>query len=145
MSDESAQVVRRYYDEVFGRHNVHALEELIAPGFTGYSPGYGPFGIEDMRRSIARERADMPDDETIVEEQIASGERVVTRWRYRWKHDVSVFGETPTGEWLELEGVHFDRVINGKIVDRWEIKDVMGVVRHLEGSVTFPKQRTEGT
>jgi predicted ester cyclase len=143
MSEEPLPVVRRYYDEVFGQRNLAALDELIAPDFTGYSPGYGPFTIEEMRRSIAREQADMPEDETIVEEQIAAGDRVVTRWRYRWKHTASVFGEAPSGDWIEMEGVHIDRVADGKIVDRWEIKDFMGVARRLGATVTFPGEQPE--
>jgi predicted ester cyclase len=133
MSEDPAQVVRRYYDEVFGLRNLEALEELTAPDFTGYSPGYGAFTIEDMRRSIVREYADMPEDETIVEEQIVAGDRVVTRWRYRWRHTTSIFGEPPSGEWVEMAGIHIDRVAGGRIVDRWEIKDFMGVVRGLGG------------
>lgn len=87
-----------------------------------------------MRDTITREDANMPDDETIVEEQFADGDRVITRWRYRWKHDRSVFGERPTGKWLEMEGVHIDRVADGKIIERWEIKDFMGVIHRLGGT-----------
>jgi predicted ester cyclase len=130
-------VVRRYYDEVFGQHRLATLDEVMAPDFVGHSAGYGDFTIEVVRESISREFAEMPDDETIVEEQFADGDRVITRWRYRWKHDRSVFGELPTGTWLEMEGVHVDRIAGGKIAERWEIKDLMGVIRHLGGKVTF--------
>lgn len=80
----------------------------------------------------------MPADETINVEQVAEGDRVVTRFRYRWKHDTSVFGECPSGDWLTMEGVQIDRVVGGKIVERWEIKDFLGVITHLGGKVTFP-------
>ena len=144
MSEEPAQVVRRYYDEVFGQRHLEALDEVIAPDFTGYAFGYGPFTIEVMRRSIALEHATMPEDETIVEEQIVAGDRVVTRWRYRWKHTASLFGEEPSGDWLEMEGVHIDRVADGKIVERWEIKDFMSVARRLGAIATPPEEPAEG-
>ena len=44
-----------------------------------------------------------------------------------------------------MEGVHIDRVAGGKIAERWEIKDFMGVVRHLSGTVTFPKNAESET
>jgi predicted ester cyclase len=134
---DPGQIVRRYYDEVFGKRNLGALDDLIASGFVGHSTGQGDFTLDRMRRDIEREFADMPDDETIVEAQLVDGDRVVTHWRYRWQHTRSIFGEVPTGEWLEMEGVHIDRVVDGKIVERWEVKDIWGVVQRLGGTVHF--------
>jgi hypothetical protein len=37
-----------------------------------------------------------------------------------------------------MEGVHIDRLVAGKIVERWELKDVWGLVLHLGGQVGFP-------
>jgi predicted ester cyclase len=141
LNDNPGQVVRRYYEGVFGQRNLGVLDEVIAPDFVGHSAGYGDFTIADMRRDLAREFADMPHDETIVVDQLVTGNRVVTRWRYRWQHAVSLFGERPTGEWLEMEGVHIDRVAAGKIAERWEIKDLWGVVRRLGGTVTIADDR----
>ena len=141
MNDNPAQLVRRYYEEVFGQRNLGVLDELIAPDFVGHSAGYGDFTIADIRRDISREFEDMPDDETIIAEQLVAGDRVVTCWRYRWRHVVSLFGERPTGEWLELEGVHIDRVAAGRIAERWEIKDLWGVMRRLGGTVIIPGDR----
>jgi predicted ester cyclase len=118
MSEDAKQVVQRYYEEIFGRKNISALDGIIAPDFVGHSAGHGPFSGEDMRRDIGREHDEMPEDETIIEEQIAYGNRVVTRWTYRWTHDVSLFGEEPTGEWLSIDGVHIDQVEDGMITRR---------------------------
>ncbi|HKG27119.1 MAG TPA: ester cyclase family protein, partial [Thermomicrobiales bacterium] len=78
--DERKRVVRRYYDEVFGERRLATLDEVMAPDFVGHSAGYGDFTLDVVRDSITREFADMPDDETIVEEQFADGDRVITRW-----------------------------------------------------------------
>src|SRR5215218_481190 len=67
--DERKRVVRRYYDEVFGERRLATLDEVMAPDFVGHSAGYGDFTLDVVRDSITREFADMPDDETIVEEQ----------------------------------------------------------------------------
>jgi hypothetical protein len=97
--DEHNRIVRRYYDEVFAQRNLAALDELFAPNFVGHSAAYrganppsrseegGTYTLAEMHRDIAREHEAMPEDQTIVEEQIAERDRVVTRWRYRWKHD----------------------------------------------------------
>lgn len=136
-ADENKRIVRRYYEAFVGR-DLAALDELFAPDFVGHSATYGDFTLAEMRQGIAREFADMPDDETIIVEQVAEGDRVVTRFRYRWKHDASVFGERPSGEWLTMEGVQIDRVVGGRIVERWELKDFWGVITHLGGKATIP-------
>lgn len=136
--DENKRVVRRYYDDVLVKRNLAALDDLFTPDFVGHSAAYGDFTLADVRDTIAREFEDMPADETIIEEQVAEGDRVVTRFRYRWRHDSPVFGEQPTGQWLTMEGVQIDRVVGGKIAERWVIKDFWGVITHLGGKATFP-------
>lgn len=136
-NEEHKRIVRRYYEEVFTQRNLAALDDLFAPDFVGHSASSGTFTLADMRRSIIAEYEGMPEDETIIEEQVAEADRVVTRWRYRWKHDRSVFGEPPSGQWITMEGVHVDRLVDGKIVERWEVKDFWGVVTRLGGKVVF--------
>ncbi|HET8908066.1 MAG TPA: ester cyclase [Ktedonobacterales bacterium] len=136
-NEEHKRTVRRYYQEVFARRNLAALDELFAPDFVGHSAAYGTYTLTDMHRDISREHEAMPDDETTIEEQVAEGDRVVTRWRYRWKHEQSLFGEPPSGQWIAMEGVHIDRLVSGKIVERWEVKDFWGIVTQLGGKVDF--------
>ena len=137
-AEENKRIVRRYYSDVLAGRSLAALDELFAPDFVGHSAAYGDFTLMDMRAGIAREQQDMPDDETIIEDQVAEGDRVVTRWRYRWRHTASLFGEQPTDAWLVMDGVQIDRLADGKIAERWELKDFWGVVTHLGGTVTIP-------
>ena len=138
-AEENKRIVRRYYSDLLAGRSLAALDELFAPGFVGHSAAYGNFTLADIRAGIAREQQDMPDDETIIEDQVAEGDRVVTRWRYRWRHTTPLFGEQPTGEWLVMDGVQIDRLANGKIAERWEIKDFWSVITHLGGKVTIPE------
>ncbi|HEU5347766.1 MAG TPA: ester cyclase [Ktedonobacterales bacterium] len=137
-TEENKRIVRRYYDEVFAQHTLAALDELFASDFVGHSAAYGDYTLADMRDGIAHAQTDMPTDETIIEEQVAEGDYVVTRWRYRWQHNTPVFGEQPTGQWIAMDGVQIDRLAGGRIVERWEVKDFWGVVTRLGGTVTFP-------
>ena len=137
--DAALRLVRRYYDEVVAGRDLAVRDELFDPGFVGHSAGFGEFGLDAMRRSLEREQTVMPEDETVIEGQFAAGDRVVTRWRYRWKHERPVFGETPSGVWLEMEGAQIQRVAGGKIVELWEIKDRQGVMERLGGRVVFPE------
>ena len=136
--EDLKRIVRRYYDEVFTRRDLAALDDLFAPDFVGHSVAIGDYTLDDIRRDAARAHESMPDDEISIEDQLAEGDRVMTRWRYGWKHDQSVFGEPPSGRWVTMEGVQIDRIEAGQIVERWEIKDHWGVATQLGGEVEFP-------
>ena len=137
-------VARRYYEEIFQRRNLDALDQIISPDFRGYSASFGEYTRNDMRRDIQRDHNNMPTDEIIIDEQVAEGDRVTTRWTYRWKHDASLFGEKPTHRWLSMEGVHIDQIADGMIVQRWEIKDFFGVAKQLDLAVGPPVKRAGG-
>lgn len=140
--EDLKRIVRRYYDEVFARRDIAALDELFTPDFVGHSATVGTYGLADMRRDIGREYETMPEDEVIIEDQVAEGDRVVTRLSYRWKHDRSVFGEEPSGRWLTMEAVQIDRLEDGRIAERWEIKDQWSVTTQLGGKVEYPPPTT---
>jgi predicted ester cyclase len=91
-----------------------------------------------MRCEIAREHTDMPVDETIIEEQLPEGDRMVTCGRYCWKHDQTVVGEIPSAQWLDMEGVHIDRIMTGKIAQCWEVEDSRDTVTRLGRKASFP-------
>ncbi len=134
------RVVRLYHEEVFAQRNIALLDRLFATDFVGHSATLGPYDLDDMRRDIGREHETMPEEETIIEDQVAEGDRVVTRFRYGWKYDRSVWGEPASGRWITMEGVQIDRLEDGKIAERWEIKDQWGATMQLGGRVEFPRQ-----
>jgi predicted ester cyclase len=105
----------------------------------GHSAAVGSYTLADVRRDVGRGHETTVEDELIIEDQVAEGDRVVTRFRYGWRHDRSVFGEEPSGRWITMEGVQIDRLEDGKIAERWEIKDQWGVATRLGGKVEFPR------
>ncbi len=60
-----------------------------------------------MKETIARVRSHYPDLRLTVEDQIAGGDRVATRWT----------GELESGR--EITGITIDRFEEGKIVEAW--------------------------
>jgi hypothetical protein len=133
-AEDLKRVVLLGHEEVFAQRNIAVLDGLFAPNFVGNSATHGPYDLDDMRRDIGCEH------ETIIEDEVAEGDRVVTRFRYRWKHDRSVWGDPPSGRWITMEGGQIDRLEDGKIAERWQIKDQWGATVQLGGRVDFPRQ-----
>ncbi len=66
-----------------------------------------------------------------IEEQIAEGDTVVTRWSLVATHKGEFMGIAPTGKKIETSGITISRIADGKIVEEQDQWDVLGVMRQL--------------
>ena len=80
-----------------------------------------------------------PDLSCTIEEQVAEGEKVVTRWTVRGTHQGEFFGVPATGERIEMRGIQVDRLEGGKLVEERAEFDLMGALQQL-GAVPGPEQ-----
>ena len=80
-----------------------------------------------------------PDLHFTIEDQIAEGDRVVTRFTARGTHQGAFIGIPPTGKQGVVTGTGIDRFANGKIVEAWFNSDDLGLLQQL-GVVPSPGQ-----
>jgi predicted ester cyclase len=83
--------------------------------------------------------AAFPDEQTTFEEQCAEGERVVSRMRSTATHTGEFQGIAPTGKRITVVGIWIDRIVEGRIVERWGVVDMLGVLQQL-GVIPAPGQ-----
>ena len=76
-------------------------------------------------------RAAFPDLQYTVEDQIAEGDKVVTRYTASGTHRGELMGIAPTGSRVEITGISITRVEDGKIEEIWETHDALGMMRQL--------------
>jgi steroid delta-isomerase-like uncharacterized protein len=119
--EENKALVRRWLDEVFTRGDLAEADEIFAPNFALHDPSFpqdvhGPGGI---KRYVAAYRLAFPDLVVSVEDQLAEGDKVVTRWMARGTHRGEFLGLAPTGDEVSVSGIEFDRVVGGKIDEAW--------------------------
>jgi predicted ester cyclase len=84
-------------------------------------------------------RAASPDLRFTVDDMIAEGDRVVTRWTARGTHKGVLFGCPPTGRPVTVEAIAIDRYVNGQITDHWAVRDDLGMMQQL-GAIPAPQQ-----
>ena len=103
-------ISRRRIEEGYGHGNAETMTELMSPHL-----------LEEtlIREQIAASRAAFPDLTATVEEQIAQGDRVVTRFTYRGHQTGFLVGIAPTGKAVEITVVEFHTIQDGKIVEWW--------------------------
>jgi steroid delta-isomerase-like uncharacterized protein len=139
--EENKAVVRRFLEEIFTGGNLELVEELFAPHYVLHDPSVpgevrGPEGIKQY---VGMYRGAYPDTRFTVEDQIAEGDKVVSRLSSRATHTGELQGIPPTGKKATVTGIFIDRVADGKIVERWGQVDMLGVMQQL-GVVPPPEQ-----
>jgi steroid delta-isomerase-like uncharacterized protein len=125
---------RRFYEEVWSGGNLDVLDELMAANFDDHdepNPAETLEGLEHAKHTITMYRSAFPDVHFTVEDQIAEGDMVVTRWTARGTHTGAFMGIPPTGKQAAVTGMSMTRVASGKFVEGWTIFDELGLLQQL--------------
>ena len=117
--EENKALVRRFLEEQ-AKGNLDVIDELLSPDFVdrGLVPGQGPTR-EDFKRSIAEILDTFSIISFTIEEQIAEGDTVVTKYTERSVIRGEWFGMPPTGTEENFQGIYIHRISDGKIIEEW--------------------------
>jgi steroid delta-isomerase-like uncharacterized protein len=138
MFEENKALVRRAIMAIWKAHDLDAIDEYYAEDYVNHSapPGSVP-GLEGEKASARTMFNAFSDAEITIDNQIAEGDLVVTRWSAENTHSGEFMGIPPTGKRLSLTGIAIDRIANGKIVESWSEWSMMGLMQQL-GAVPSP-------
>jgi predicted ester cyclase len=122
------QLAERLYVEVFGRGNFAAADEIMTADIVSHGPGSPPMvGSDQIKQQAMRLRGAIPDLESVLNDQIAEGDRVVSRWTGRGTFTGPLTLPTgrvePTGKPISFDEIRIDRFVDGRIVESWFIPD----------------------
>jgi steroid delta-isomerase-like uncharacterized protein len=129
--DENKAIFKRYIEEVFNQGNLELAEEIFDRYFSHQPDGSTlERGPEDVKRFLREWRSAFPDLHISIEEQIADGDKVVTRVTVRGTHQREFRGMAPTGKEIEFKGVTIFRFSpEGKVVESWDSYDQLSLMR----------------
>src|SRR5918999_4745797 len=118
--ERNMALVRRFWEAV-ARGDLDTLDELLAPDFVDHSSfaGQEP-GREGYKQQVAEQLAALSEVRCIIEDQLAKGEKVVTRITWRSIHDRGeYFGLMPRDKEVEVTAMTMHRIVRGKITEEW--------------------------
>ena len=143
MSKQSNKaLVRRLVDEVQNRGNIAAVDEIAAPTFVNHSAPPGvPSDREGAKQVTLLFRQAFPDGSMTVEDMIAEGDAVATRKTFRGTHEGEFMGIPPTGRHVAIGLIDIVRVVDGRVVEHWNVVDNLGLLQQL-GVLPPPGQTT---
>lgn len=129
MSEANKALMRRVFESM-NRQDISVIAELFTD-CVYRSPAIGELRGEAFRRFVTSSLAAFPDARWTVEDQLAEGDKVVTRWSLTATHKKEFMGIAPTGKRITTTGITVDRIVGGKVVEETEEWDALGMMRQL--------------
>ncbi len=137
-SEENKRLVRRFYEEI-DKGNIDAMDDFVAEDYVDHNPppfpglGKGRDGLKQVFKIFLEATPGYHQ----IEDQIAEGDKVVTRLTAYGKHQGDLPGAPRTGHDLKMTSITIHRIANGKLAEKWAEKDVMSFLKQI-GVMTDP-------
>jgi steroid delta-isomerase-like uncharacterized protein len=135
--------VRRVADEIFSQGKLDVIDDIFAPHYVGHTQhGTVVHGAAGVKQFVAQYLAAFSHAQSVVEDQVAEGDRVVVRLTFTGTHTGPWMGIPPTGKPVTVKGMALYRLQDGEIVEQWTIGDTLGLLQQL-GAVAWPMHSGE--
>ena len=141
MFEENKAIIRRDIEEVWDKGHLEVVDELYAKDYAGHIAASTTTldGPEAVKQLLGVYHFAYPDIHFTINDQVAEGDLVATRWTARGTHqgDFSAFTENiaPTGEKLIVTGMSFHRIVDGRIKESWMNWDALGMLQSMTGDL----------
>ena len=131
---ENAALVERYWAEVWtaGGEAV-AVDLLAADELHHWGVGGDTVGPEAFAERLGRFLAAFPDFAIRIDQLVAEGDLVASRWTATATHEGEWLDIAPTGNHVEYTGVNLFRIACGRIAEAWGEADHLGLLRQIGG------------
>lgn len=135
MAGTNADLVRRWFDEVWNQGKLATVDELLeAEGILHAEPGLvfkGPAAFKEFYSKITSAFSNMRME---IVETIEQDDRVAARWRATVTHSGQPWaGIAPLNKNAVITGISVAHFRNGKIVAGWDNWDAAGLTQQLQG------------
>jgi steroid delta-isomerase-like uncharacterized protein len=132
MSEENKAFARRILEDLVVKMDYDKIDEYFAADVIVHVPFLemppGREGIRALYRSFPGAIADV---DLRFEDQIAEGDRVVTRWSSTFTHIGDLFGVPATGKRVNQSGMMVYRIKDGQVVEQWAEANMWGLMQQL--------------
>jgi len=131
VSEENKDLARRSW-EIVSQRNADLIEEFYSPDLVWHEPDQDIRGYEQAKQFVSSFFDAFPDLNATVDDAMAEGDKVATRYTIRGTHQgqTDAFGP-PTERQVALKGITIHRLEDGKIVEEWEAYDNLSLLQQL--------------
>jgi predicted ester cyclase len=145
-TEENKAIVRRAYIDGMNTRDMGIIEEVFSPEYISHFPGQPPTqGIEPIKEVLQSFFDAFPDIVFKIEDQLAEGDRVATRWSAQGTHQGEwrgfpprERGIPPTGRHVTFSATDIYLIAGGQIVEEWNTLEQFAVLEQI-GAVPEPE------
>jgi steroid delta-isomerase-like uncharacterized protein len=126
-------IARRWSEELWTQGRLYVADEIVAPDYVRHDPSdpVPVSGPEGVKRLVTMVRTALPDMRIEIEDLIAEGDLVVSRYHSTATDTGGYMGRPPTGKTTRTTAIQIFRIMDGKIVESWANRDDLGVLQQL--------------
>jgi steroid delta-isomerase-like uncharacterized protein len=137
--EANKELHRRFFEELFNQGNLERADEIVAADYYNHNPAPGETpDLEGLKQFITTVRRAFPDLHFTIEDQIAEGDKVLSRWTATGTHQAVFAGIPATGRPIRVTALNIHRVVDGKIQEGWLNWDALGLMQQL-GAIPAPE------
>ena len=127
MTQDHKTVIQRLFDEVWNKNELSFVDQVYGPNYVAHVAGaprdiQGP---EQFKQFVALHGVLTSELHFYVEEQIAEGNSVATRWTATTVPAAGLVGTPTDSHEVEVTGISIHRFADGKIVESWDNWDAL--------------------
>ena len=128
---DNIEIIMRF-EPAFRAADLAMIDEFCHPGLVDHNPapGHEPT-LAGFKQKVAFFQAIFPDLEEDLQDIIASGDTVATRWIVTGSLQREFMGIPADGQTIRVEGMNFYRLKDGRVTDIWTQFDGVGMMQQL--------------
>ncbi len=130
--EQNKAIVSGYLNEVVDKGNLSAFDSYFSEDVVFNNS-------KEFKQTLVRMQAirgAFPDQRLTIEDQIAEGDKVVTRVTFHGTHQGEFNGIAATGKQLKYSGIAIDRIANGKVVEMWHVAGPLGLLQQISTALS---------
>jgi steroid delta-isomerase-like uncharacterized protein len=134
--EQNKAIVRGYMNEVLNKGDLAAFDSYFSEDVVFNNSK----GLKQALAGNQSLRSAFPDLQLIIEDQIAEGDKVVTRVTFHGTHRGEFRGIAPTGKQVKYSGIAIDRIVEGKVVEMWHVAETLALLQQV-GAIPPPQPK----
>ena len=131
-STENKTVARRVLEEVFPANDLEALRDVVSDEFVNHEAPEGtPPGLGSITMFMHLLNQAFSEQRWEIHDVLAEEDKVVIRCTHSGVHTGDYFGLPATGRRFAYKQMHIIRVVDGKGVEHWAVRDDTSLMQQL--------------
>lgn len=132
MSNDNKRLLRCFFAEIYNQGDLCVADEIVAINYLNHNPAprEAP-GREGLQAFVAYRRRAFADLRITIEDQVAKGDKVVSRFTISGGHEGEFAGIPATGKLVSATAMSIHRISHGKIHEGWLNWDALGLMQQL--------------